>query len=65
MGQKRGERFSPLNTWKHTTKISYHQVGNAHLILKRKLIIHIFVRHLQLRLGFIWRLCLIRYRFGF
>jgi hypothetical protein len=48
MGQKRGERFSPLNTWKHTTKISYHQVGDAHLVLKWELFTSIFtfVSHL-------------------
>jgi hypothetical protein len=52
MGEKMGERISPPNTWKHTTE-NYHQVGIAHLVLKRKPIILIFVRHLQLRLGII------------
>lgn len=48
MGQKRGERFSPLNTWKHTTKNHYHHSVGLNEMLKWKLIIHIFVRHLQL-----------------
>lgn len=67
MGEKMGERISPPNTWKHTTE-TYHQVGTAHLVLsthhfvgfnemvlssKRKSVILIFVRHLQLRLGII------------
>lgn len=50
MGQKMGERISPPNTWKHTTKISYHFVDVNEMVLssERKLIALVFVRHLQL-----------------
>jgi len=55
MGEKMGERISPPNTWKHTTEKYHHFVGFNEMVLssKRKPIILIFVRHLQLRLGII------------